>query len=89
MNIDNKGAKEIAEDEMEENEVEEMKIATNLNPYTLSRPCQLLLEKLENCTPSPIVLRKIIRKSVLSDDEIFDVTTHEDLNFVEVLGTHL
>ncbi|CEP07565.1 hypothetical protein [Parasitella parasitica] len=62
---------------------------TKLPNKPLTHVCQLLLNKLANCAPSSRLMRELIRSYPLNMEEPFDLSIHADLNFTEVLCTHL
>ena len=62
---------------------------TELPVKPLTHACQSLLDKLAICAPSARVMRELIRSHPLKMDEPFDLSIHADLNFTEVLCTHL
>lgn len=58
-----------------------------LKDTSISRPCNELIKLLTEASPSPSVIRRILRKSTLGQEE-FDPVLHADLNFVEVTSLH-
>ncbi len=62
---------------------------TKLPIKSLTNACRLLLDKLAICAPSSRKMRELIKSYFLQMDEPFDLSIHADLNFTEVMCTHL
>ncbi|RCH85929.1 hypothetical protein CU097_004268 [Rhizopus azygosporus] len=62
---------------------------TKLPQRPLINACRSLLNKLTSCALSAKVMRSIIRTHGLQMEEPFDLALHNDLNFTEVMCTHL
>lgn len=54
----------------------------------ISACCNKLVSLITNTPSSAMVIRRILRKSTLGDEE-FDPVVHADLHFVEVISIHL
>lgn len=63
--------------------------ATNLPTKKPSDAFASLQNKKNDCDPSPRLLRKIIKAFIAEMIDTFDPIIHADLNFTDVLCTHL
>ncbi|OAD71242.1 hypothetical protein PHYBLDRAFT_170619 [Phycomyces blakesleeanus NRRL 1555(-)] len=87
ISIDDKGINKLVKSYLGEQRFQSLESNTGLPEHSLTPPCQKLLDLINNAPPSPVVIRKIIRKSTLGD-EIFNFIVHSDLNFAETTITH-
>lgn len=86
--FDDKAVANLMIEKFEEDYCNDLDMKTCLQKYNnMSRSCRELIDILMNAPPSPAVLRKILRKSTLGEEE-FDPVIHADLNFVEVTSVH-
>ncbi|KAG1054516.1 hypothetical protein G6F43_003482 [Rhizopus delemar] len=86
--FDDKAVRKLMKKQFDESYCHDLEKKTDLAVYTsMSNPCKELIKLLIESQPSPAVIRKILRKSTLGDEE-FDPITHADLNFVEVVSLH-
>lgn len=85
---DDEAVKHLLIEKIGEDSYSDLNKKTSLEKYnSMSNPCKELIRSLVESPPSPTVIRKILRKSTLGEED-FDPIVHADLNFVEVTSVH-
>ncbi|KAI8646757.1 hypothetical protein BD408DRAFT_439850 [Parasitella parasitica] len=83
LNLDDERLTGLVDEEI----LQEIKVATDLPPFQLSEAATTLLAKIGESVPSSRKLRGIIRKNTGENND-FDLMEMYDINFIETLSNH-